>query len=204
MKLLKFVNGDAPQSIVGATLHAGSLTISTTGNQGKGGRTANGGKSSAAMEGSASCAKAWKVQELMYTSSSPSSGDAVPVHGSPMHGSYWLLDDNGKPVCVLNSVLLATPDVRRSAGVALPRGIGEEDVAGLDLRSKLGQKLERTRHEYGTTYKTASKSARLMMNAEEVQEKKHERMKRERTALAETLESGTGLDNKRPAKQAKK
>lgn len=178
MKLLKFVNSDAPHTLADVHLRNNRLSFP-------------------AKRGNAQSAKAWSI-------------DAAP---SSLQGGYWLLDDNNNPICEITDVLLALPETAAattyaaagSSSVANPRGVSEKEVDGIDFRSKMGRQMERERATYGATSKVASKSARLMMNAEEVTEKKYDRMKRDREAVAEAIENNdaSGVE-KKGGKRAKK
>lgn len=175
VKLLKFVNGDAPQTLAGAELSHTRLEF--------GSKAAH-----------ASLAKAWTLKSSEEEKAS-------------LRGGYWLLDENNKPVALVDEVILAVPeeasgkDGKTTTCSSTPRGVTDEDIRGVDLRSKLGRQLERARAEYGTTYRTASKSAREMMNAEEVMKKRSEKMKREREAVADAVEAGEALPHKRPGRR---
>jgi hypothetical protein len=172
MKLLKFVNSDAPHTLADVQLRNSRLWFP--------------GK-----RGNAQSAKAWSI-------------DTAP---SSLQGGYWLLDDNGNPICEITDVLLATPETvaASSSSVAALRGVTEKAMDGIDFRSKMGRQLERERATYGATSKVASKSARSMMNAEVVTEKKYDRMKRDREAVAEAIESNDpSLLEKKGGKRAKK
>ncbi|KAG5512387.1 hypothetical protein GH5_08237 [Leishmania sp. Ghana 2012 LV757] len=161
MKLLKFVNSDAPHTLADVQLRNQRLWF-----PGKRGDAA-------------AAAKSWVI---------------VPAPPMSLSGGYWLLDDNNNPICEVTDVLLAVPETvpnaaGSSSGAFAPRGVTDADIDGIDFRSKMGRQMERERATYGATSKTASKSARTMMNAEEVTEKKQERMKREREAVAEAIEN---------------
>ncbi|AIN95288.1 hypothetical protein LPMP_030530 [Leishmania panamensis] len=161
MKLLKFVNSDAPHTLADVQLRNQRLWFP-------------GKRGNAAV-----AAKSWTVDVASPTS---------------LSGGYWLLDDSSNPICEITDVLLAVPETATrvagsSSGTFAPRGVTDKDVDGIDFRSKLGRQMERERATYGATSKTASKSARTMMNAEELTEKKHERMKRERETVAEAIEN---------------
>lgn len=147
MRLLKFVNGDAPASVQGAQLNLAAGTLSLP-----------------------SFNKSWrKVQ---------SSGST--------EGCYWLVDDNGNPVCAIQEVVMLQGDTSaRGATVVL-----DEHVKGVDFRNKMGKALESSRAEYGHTFKNASGSAAIQMNAEDDRQKRQERMKKDRTAVAEQVEKG--------------
>ncbi|CAG9567284.1 conserved hypothetical protein [Leishmania major strain Friedlin] len=159
MKLLKFVNSDAPHTLADVQLRNQRLWFPC--------RHGN----------AAVAAKSWTL-----TAASPAS----------VSGGYWLLDDDSQPICEITDVLLALPETAANAagssGTFAPRGVTDKDVDGIDFRSKMGRQMERERATYGATSKTATKSARTMMNAEEMTEKKNERMKREREAVAEAIE----------------
>ncbi|KAG5511919.1 hypothetical protein JKF63_07744 [Porcisia hertigi] len=170
MKLLKFVNSDAPHTLEGVQLQNHRLWFPCK----------RGNK--------AVVAKSWTI-------------DAAP--SASLSGGYWLLDDNENPICEITKVMLAIPETGlnaaaevvggggggSSSSIFVPHGVTDKDVDGIDLRSKMGRQIERERATYGSTSKTASKSVRTMMNAEEVTEKKHQRMKREREAIAELIEN---------------
>lgn len=186
MKLLKFVNSDAPHTLADVQLRNQRLWF-----PGKRGGAA------------ATAAKSWSIDTASPTS---------------LTGGYWLLDDNNNPICELTDVLVAVPETSaagssggNNSGAAAasyaPRGVTDRDVDGIDFRSKMGRQLERERATYGAVSKTASKSARTMMNAEEVTEKKYERVKREREAVAEAIESnevGVVEGRRKESKRAKK
>lgn len=170
MKLLKFLNSDAPKTLVDAKLTHGRLSFPS-------------GKRSHGIGGEA---KAWTLQ------TAPSS----------MQGGYWLLDDQDQPICVVTDILVAVSEKATGDGasvVATPRGITDGDIDGLDFRSKMGRQMEREHATYGSTYKMASNSTRLMMNAEEVTVKRQEKLKRDRETLAEAVENGesSALEPKR-------
>ncbi|CCW63990.1 unnamed protein product [Phytomonas sp. EM1] len=172
MKLLKFVNCDAPQTFSGVELTSQRLSFPSS--------TSPAGK-----------AKAWSLQ---------------PAPATLKGGGYWLLDDDGKPIGVLDEVLLAIPEEGKEIATSssLPRGvITPRDIQDLDFRSKLGRQLERTRAEYGVTYKTAAKSARALMDTAEINEKRQERMKREREAVVEAIEAGESVVDKAKTKRVK-
>ncbi|GET85561.1 hypothetical protein, conserved [Leishmania tarentolae] len=178
MKLLKFVNSDAPHTLADVQLRNQRLWFSC-----------RHGNATAA-------AKSWTLN-----AASPAS----------LSGGYWLLDDSNNPICEITDVLLALPETTANAagssGTFAPRGVADKDIDGIDFRSKMGRQMERERATYGATSKTASKSARTMMNAEEVTEKKHERMKRERETVAEAIENNDASviePRKKERKNAKK
>ncbi|KPI85211.1 hypothetical protein ABL78_5719 [Leptomonas seymouri] len=163
MKLLKFSNSDAPHTLADVQLRSNRLWFQ--------GNRAN-----------VESAKGWSIE----------------VAPASLQGGYWLLDDNNNPICEITDVLLAVPEAvtttangssASSSSVASPRGVSEKEVDGVDFRSRMGRQLERERATYGATSKVASKSARSMINAEEVTEKKHDRMKRGREAVAEAIEN---------------
>lgn len=171
MKLLKFVNSDAPQTLAESELSVHRLTMKST------------------KAGGPRAAKTWALR---------------PV-SSATQGGYWLLDDQDQPICALNHVVLAvSDDAHIPTSSAMPRGVGAAEVKGVDFRNKMGRQLERSRAEYGATYKTASKSARQMMNAEEVSEKRHAVMTRAREAVAEAIEGGDALPVRNKSKRLKK
>jgi len=140
MKLLKFLKNDAPHSIADARLSNQRLSFPST----------------KRVHGESRDAKAWTVEKAPST----------------MQGGYWLLDDQGQPICVVTDILFAVPENasttagRGTSVVATAQGISDTEVDGLDFRSKVGRQMEREHATYGSTYKTASNSARLMMNAE--------------------------------------
>ncbi|KPA73641.1 hypothetical protein ABB37_09773 [Leptomonas pyrrhocoris] len=185
MKLLKFVNSDAPHTLADAQLRNNCLCFP--------------GK-----HGAAQFAKTWSI-------------DTAPAS---FQGGYWLLDDNNSPICEVTDVLLAMPAsaaadaaasatedgfAQTSSSVTRPRGVSDAEVDGIDFRSKMGRQLERERGTYGATSKNASKSARAMMNAEEVTEKTHDRMKRAREALADAIENNDPtVTEKKGGKRSKK
>lgn len=175
MKLLKFVNSDAPHTLADVQLRNNRLSFPS-------------------KRSTAHTVKAWSI-------------DASP---SSLNGGYWLLDDNNNPICEITDVLLAIPETSlssptASSSVAVPRGVTEAEVAGVDFRSKMGRKMERERATYGATSKVASKSARTMMNAEEMTEKRNDRMKRDREAVAEAVENNdASITEKKSGKRAKK
>lgn len=159
MKLLKFVNGDAPQTF--ASMHFDGKQLSFPGLN-----------------------KRWVASKAAATS-----------------GSYWLLDDSGAPVCLLNDVLVLKGELTADA---VPTAIRDDHVAGVDLRSKLGRQLESSRAEYGSTYKTAAANAAVQMNADEEKEKRQEKTKRERTAVADQIERGEEPAGKKSRKDSSK
>ncbi|KAG5487733.1 hypothetical protein LSCM1_08098 [Leishmania martiniquensis] len=174
MKLLKFVNSDAPHTLADVQLRNQRLWF-----PGKRGDAA---------------AKSWVIDSASSTS---------------LSGGYWLLDDNNNPICEITNVLLAVPETAANAagsssGLFSLRGVTDSDVDGVDFRSKMGRQMERERATYGATSKTASKSARTMMNAEEVTEKRQERMKREREAVAEAIENDDASALKPRGKERKR
>ncbi|CCW69735.1 unnamed protein product [Phytomonas sp. Hart1] len=171
MKLLKFINSDAPQTLSGAELTSDRLSFPSP-------------------MAHAEMAKSWTLHSI-----------STAAQG----GGYWLLDDNGKPIGILNDILLAIPAGEEVATCgSVPRAvITDHEVNDLDFRSKLGRQLERTRAEYGVTYKTAAKSAQALMDASELSEKRQERMRREREAVVESIEAGESVVDKPKAKRAK-
>ena len=147
MRLLKFVNGDAPSSVDGAQLNLASGTLSLP-----------------------SFNKIWRK---VNTSGATDS-------------CYWLVDDNGKPVCAIQEVVLLQGDTSARAAQI----ISEEHIKGVDFRNKMGKALESSRADYGHTFKNATGSSAIQMNAEDDRQKRQERMKKDRTAVADQVEKG--------------
>lgn len=158
MKLVKFSNGDAPQTFSAMQFDGRELTFP-------------------------GLAKRW-----------------VAVNHAAVAGCYWLLNDDGTPVCALNDVTVLKSEL---TSAATPETIRDDHVAGVDLRSKIGKKLESTRAEYGSTYKTAAANAAVQMNADEEREKRTEKIKRERQSVADQIERGEQPAGKQPRKEAK-
>jgi hypothetical protein len=157
MRLLKFVNGDAPQTSASMRFDGNEMTFP-------------------------GLKKSWKV-----------------VNQQTVTGCYWLLDDNGKPVCQLNDVVILKGEMDQSVQ---PAPIRDDHVAGVDLRTKVGRLMESSRAEYGSTFKTAAANAAVQMNAEEEREKRQERARRERAAVADQVERGEELVMKKSRKDS--
>ena len=154
MRLLKFVDGDAPQTLDGAKWNGSTSVLSFPKLAGWQGKT-----------------------------------EKTP-------GSYWLIDDSGKPVQVVEEVVV----MRRISNA--PQGITDAHVQEVDFRSRMGKQLESARQEYGQTFKTAATKA-AAMNLETLREKKVENQKRERETVAGKIERGESvLDAKKSRGEA--
>ena len=157
MKLLKFVDADAPQTGHGAKWNGAGSTLTFPKLPG-----------------------GWQ-------------GTAVPAPGS-----YWLIDDAGKPTRLFEEVV-----VMRRVTTVLPKGITDDDVKDVDFRSRMGKQLESTRLEYGQTFKTAASKA-AAMNQEELRAKRLDTQKREREEIAGAIERGEALPEKGRSKGSRK
>ena len=158
MRLLKFADGDAPQSFANA--HVEHNTVTYPG-----------------------LCKKW-----------------VPIEQGNTHlnGFYWLLDDEGKPLCLLNDVLVMRAVALPSA---TPAPVLDSHVAGVDFKSKIGRALETSRTEYGATYKTNAAGGAIQMNAEVTRAKKDEGARRQRENISEMIEKGEVPEPKKPRKE---
>ncbi|RNF24416.1 hypothetical protein TcG_00903 [Trypanosoma cruzi] len=107
-----------------------------------------------------------------------------------MDGVYWLLNDDNTPIGSINEVLLATRDNANSACKKVPEGVKECHIDGVDLRSKMGKQLQRTREEYGQTFKTAARNAALLMDADRLRVGREEKVRKERKRVVEAIENG--------------
>ncbi|KAH9598791.1 hypothetical protein LSM04_001566 [Trypanosoma melophagium] len=117
-------------------------------------------------------------------------------------GCYWLLNDDNTPIGPIDEVMLATRDdtpnvhtnnnhhMNHDNNKRTPTGVEESHVDGVDLRSKMGRQLQRTREEYGQTFKTAAKNAALLMDAERLKAGREEKAKLERKRVVDAIENG--------------
>ncbi|CBH15356.1 uncharacterized protein TEOVI_000548100 [Trypanosoma equiperdum] len=174
MKLLKFVNCDAPNvspealhfsmSRQRVSLHSGDTSDRRSGSR------------SSATEGNASIGKTWRIAE----------------GGTPITGGYWLLGDNNEPIGPVQEVILAVPEVKEAD--VTPRGINESVVKNVEFFSKFGRSMQRTRETFGDTYLSAPKSVIPLSDAERTFAKRAERarMPLKRRAEAVDAEGGPG------------
>ncbi|KEG15548.1 hypothetical protein DQ04_00041120 [Trypanosoma grayi] len=164
MKLVKFISCDAPA--VAAT----AIQVSVDEQRVRVFPNRNSGN-----DRSKQAVKSWRLH-----SATPSTS-----------GCYWLLNDDNTPIGPIDEVLLASRDNEsNSAGVSVPNGVEESHIDGVDLRSKMGKQLQRTREEYGQTFKTAAKNAALLMDAERLHTGREEKKREERKRVVEAIENG--------------
>ncbi|ORC93346.1 uncharacterized protein TM35_000012230 [Trypanosoma theileri] len=177
MKLVKFINCDAPRVPADAfevLVEEERIRVAPNSRAGNVGSRKNGN--------SAEMVHSWRV-----VSSAPSTT-----------GCYWLLNDDNTPIGPIDEVMLAVRDDTHknnnnnniNNNKRTPAGVEESHVEGVDLRSKMGRQLQRTREEYGQTFKTAAKNAALLMDAERLKTGREEKTKLERKRVVEAIENG--------------
>ena len=145
MKLLKFVDGDAPLVQTPAAKFDSNTNTLTAG---------------------PSVPKIWVGEPL---ESSTQAG-----------GSYWLVDDNGKLIGPVSSIVMMRTELPSSKYA--PEGICEAHTEGLDFRNAMGKAIDTKRAEYGVMYKNAAVKPSLMNHQERVSNRQ-ETIKREREAV---------------------
>ncbi|KAK7199017.1 hypothetical protein NESM_000869700 [Novymonas esmeraldas] len=190
MKLLKFVNSDAPHTLAGVQLRNHRLWFP-------------GKRGNAAV-----AAKSWSLD----TSACSSFSGGYWLLDDDNNPICELTDIVlAVPETATNAAAAVhSGSSSSSSSTFAPRGVTDTEVDGIDFRSKMGRQMERERATYGATSKTATKSTRTMMNAESVTEKRNERLKRDRETVAETIESnhidaaGVGSAPRKESKRAKK
>ncbi|ESL09642.1 hypothetical protein TRSC58_02635 [Trypanosoma rangeli SC58] len=163
MKLLKFVNCDAPNvapEMLQLSVEEQRASVLSDGHSGKGRRE--------------QVAKSWRLISA----------------AASMEGAYWLLKDDNTPIGPIDKVLLATRDSANVDCTKMPDGIEESHVKEVDLRSKMGKQLQRSRQEYGQTFKTAAKNAALLMDADRLRVGREEKTRRELKRVVEAIENG--------------
>lgn len=113
----------------------------------------------------------------------------------PVTGSYWLIDDDGKPVCQLNDVIVMKGELIPGYQ---PAAVRDDHVEGADIRSKYGKMFENARVEYGMTNSKAG--GVVSMNQQEQKAAYQEKAKKERATVANQIEKG----EEAPAKKSRK
>ncbi|RNF14925.1 uncharacterized protein Tco025E_05681 [Trypanosoma conorhini] len=174
MKLLKFVNCDAPNvtpDMLQLSVEEQRARVLSNGHSG-------GGRGEQAT-------MSWHL-----ISTAPS-----------MEGAYWLLNDDNTPIGPIDTVLLAARDTANADCTRLPNGVEEGHIHEVDLRSKMGKQLQRARQEYGQTFKTAAKNAALLMDADRLRVGREEKARAERKRVVEAIENGEEPVRKTRAKR---
>ncbi|KAG8342664.1 hypothetical protein ERJ75_001341600 [Trypanosoma vivax] len=171
MKLLKFVSADAPDvSATSLELSLRKQRVSVSAR--RVGEGSDAGSVAGRSHGEQSVAKTWRLTSC----------------GQTLDGCYWLLDDNNEPVGPIREVLLATRDDNDDASG--PKGITDDHVKGIDFRNKVGRRIQKSREDYGNTYKTSARYATAMVDAGKQTSKREERLMQERKRVAEAIENG--------------